>query len=107
MWSVEGDVGEFDGHDELLRYRLVVGVADVDHPGARYDDAVDLIEVRDVVGSRRTTGDVDLVVAATDEAVVVDVEHLGGTVGADGVGIAHVQSPPPLPVLGPRLAFFG
>ncbi|EEF27314.1 conserved hypothetical protein [Ricinus communis] len=101
-YSAELDLADGDGDHQRLRLVSQVGVAHVDQVAGRHADAVEGAVVVEVVHRRRAAADVDIVVVASQLAVLGKVEGLFAAVGGDAVRIAHLQPAQRLAAFLPR-----
>jgi hypothetical protein len=81
--------------------RLAVGGAREDPVPGGEPDARDLVVVEDVVRGVRAATDLDVVVVARQEAVLVEVQRLLGAVGGEIARPDDAQASPVLPAFVP------
>src|SRR5258705_12534073 len=85
---------------------MTVRLAREDPPLCRKDNAGELLEVGDVVCSRCTAADLDVVVMPLQQSLLIEVQCLLCTVGRDIRGKADFQTAPRFTFFLPGLDFF-
>src|SRR5580658_7525104 len=103
----EGDVGDIDSDGDGIPDGRAVGVTDVDPATGGNHDPVELAVGRWVVDGGAAAQEVDAVVQAAEQPVVVEVVGLLAVMRHDRVRIGDQQGAPRLPVFVPRFGLLG
>ena len=100
------DSRNVDRYDEQLTIGASVGLAR-EYPMYRWKFEAGHVDIGvDIVGGRRPSRDLDIVIVALHVPKLVDIQRLLGTVGGDTAGKGDTEPSPALAVLLPGRQFF-
>ncbi len=101
--SCEANVAEIDRDEHRVKRRRVVRLTNEHTTLRRHHDAGHVLVVRDVMGSWSVACDLYIIVVPAQQSIVTEIEDLLGAVRGDVRWELHLEAPPGLVLLLPRL----